>query len=185
MVQLQVQGVVKAAVAAAADGAVLLHQDGKHLVAGEFGAGGFGEADTDFEIGGRGFVVVATHRRGLGVKNIATAGQVAVIVDVKADFVQPLQNGLVGFVPDVDADPFSAQDFGGNGRSSAPGKRVKHPIAGVAAGGDDALVEFERFLRRIAGTFRPPAGQVRNIRPQIRCRLAGRQIPFAIRAAAA
>ena len=46
VVQLQVQGVVKAAVAAAADGAVLFHQDGKHLVAGEFGAGGFGETET-------------------------------------------------------------------------------------------------------------------------------------------
>ena len=165
MVQLQVQGVVKAAVAASADGAVLLHQDGKHLVAGEFGAGRFGETEFGLEIRQGGFVVVVPHRRLGGIKNGAAAGQVVAALNIKADFAQTLQNGLVGFVPYVNAHPLAAQHFGGNRRGGAAAERVQHPVAGVAAGGDDTLVQLERLLRGVARAFPRIRRQGRDVLP--------------------
>ena len=102
----------------------------------------------------------------------APAGQMAAVVQVKTDFPQTIQHGLISPVPNISPYPLPAQQLGGDGRRGAPGKRIQHPIAGVAAGGDDALVQFERLLRRIADALFGLGRQRANIVPDAVHRIA-------------
>ena len=49
--------------------------------------------------------------------------------------------------------PLAVQTLGGDGSGGAPREYVQHHIAGVAAGLDDALVQFQGFLGGVAGVF--------------------------------
>src|SRR6185312_12058774 len=50
----------------------------------------------------------------------------------------------------VDADPLAFQLFCRVDGGSASAERVKHNVAGAAAGRDDAIQQCERLLRRVA-----------------------------------
>ena len=49
---------------------------------------------------------------------------------------------------DVDANPLAAEFLGGVNRGAATAERIKDYVAGIAAGGDNALQEGHGFLCR-------------------------------------
>ena len=57
------------------------------------------------------------------------------------------------FVPDVHADPLPSELFGGDRRGGAAAKGVEYDVAFVAAGFNNAAIERERLLGRVAGAL--------------------------------
>ena len=53
----------------------------------------------------------------------------------------------------VNAYPLPVEVFGGDGRGGTAAERIQHPIARVAGGPDDALVQGQRFLVGRAGAL--------------------------------
>ena len=134
-----------------------LPEDGVH-----FGVAQFGTLIGDIDAGesrGGGFAGVGAYRgvstevgfvlRQLGVEPV---GQVGALLQFGAlgggDCGHPADDVVAGVLAAVDADPAAVVPAGGDDGSGAAGEWVKHQIALVAAGQDDALVQGQRLLVR-------------------------------------
>ena len=67
----------------------------------------------------------------------------------------------------VDPRPPAPEPASGIDGRSAPAERVEHEVALVAAGGDDALEQRARLLRRVAEPLGHARTDGRDVRPQI------------------
>lgn len=67
--------------------------------------------------------------------------------------LQPLFDQADGEVGDVNADPLAPQLLCGVDGGAAPAERIKHYVAGIAAGLNDALQQGQRLLGGVAEAF--------------------------------
>ncbi len=92
--------------------------------------------------------------------------------DVFEGVAQALFDQADGKVGDVDANPLSPEFFGGVDGGAAAAERVKHHVAGVGRGGDDAFEQSDRLLGGVAKAFFANIGNPLNVIPNAVCHLS-------------
>src|SRR5207247_7390441 len=100
------------------------------------------------------------------IQDLKCAERFAAGLQLALHLDEPLARGVDAELAEVGGDPFAPELFGHGGGRAAAAEKVRHQIAFVAAGSEDAVKKGFGLLRWVSNALLSLRVDWRNVRPK-------------------